>query len=300
MERPSRPSQGDLASASRDGSGMTAGSHRGAEVTEPSTSVATCRKVDIGGLLVDATSAPRAAQLTQHLRRQGDGGSVVLLNVYTFMLAMNDPTLYEVFSDATLVLPDGAPIAWAGRLAGAREIRPTRGADLVRELLSSPEEAPLRAFFFGTTEETLESLTQKVAATYPNVTVVGAVAPPFNAEVTSFDPKVAEVIVAAKADIVFVGLSAPKQERWMANYRSAIAPAVAVGVGAAFDFLAGTVHEAPRALRGTGLEWLWRLAREPRRLWRRYLWSNPRFVVRILRQRPRLIQSSSAPGQPLR
>lgn len=143
-------------------------------------------------------------------------------------------------------------------------------------------------FFYGGGDGVAERLAANLAARFPGLTVVGTHTPPFRPLTAAEDAEVVARIAAAKPDVVWVGLSTPKQERWMADHVGRVGAPVLVGVGAAFDIHAGTLRQAPPWVQRSGFEWLYRLAREPRRLWRRYLSNNPRFVLAVLRHPPRL------------
>lgn len=198
---------------------------------------------------------------------------VHLCNSYTLSLAKGSSELYETLRTADLNLPDGAPVAWLGRKAGARG--PIRGPDLVSAVMNEGRSHGLRHYLWGGAQGIAARMKELAEAEWAGVEIVGADAPPF-APVDQIDLEaVAQSLRRTGANICWVGLGTPKQD--IATKRLAqLVNIPIVPVGAAFDFAAGSVREAPRWLRGTGLEWVYRLVREPRRLWRRYLINSPR------------------------
>lgn len=185
---------------------------------------------------------------------------------------------------AGLVVPDGMPLVWIGRLLGKNMTERIYGPDLFLALCKMAEQNKWKIFFYGTTGETLTRLQKQIAAKYPAISIVGSLAPPFRPLHTSEEIKYIKIIDASGAHIVFVGMSTPKQEIWMLRHVKKMQANVLVGVGAAFDFVAGTKRQAPAWMRKTGLEWLFRLLQEPKRLWRRYLIVNTQFIARAFWQ----------------
>jgi len=180
-------------------------------------------------------------------------------------------------------------MVWAGRWAGASGMRRVYGPDLMLALAERAAERGWRSFFYGGRPGVADRLVASLAGRFPGFLAVGAYAPPFRALTAEEDAAISERINAAAPDLVWVGLSTPKQERWMASHVGRLDAPVLLGVGAAFDINAGTLPQAPRWMQASGLEWLYRLVREPRRLWRRYVSIVPGFMVRIVGRRPRLI-----------
>ncbi len=209
----------------------------------------------------------------------GKGGYACLGNVHVVVSAQRDATLRASLNDAWAVFPDGAPIAWLARALGSTARR-VAGADLMVRVVEIGRQVGLRHYLYGSSELVVEQLHTRLLSSYPGAVIVGAVAPPVFAlsEVAS-DPNI-DLICDARPDVVWCALGAPKQELWMNAHASRLAPALAVGVGAAFDFLTGTKQRAPAWMQRAGLEWLHRLIQEPGRLGRRYLTTNADFVVR--------------------
>jgi N-acetylglucosaminyldiphosphoundecaprenol N-acetyl-beta-D-mannosaminyltransferase len=204
-------------------------------------------------------------------------GYACLVNVHLIQTARRSPELSGALRHADLSLPDGAPVAWLAGHLRQEPVQRVTGSDLFDALCSSRTR---RHFFLGSTPETLERLTRAVVDRYPHAEVCGTYSPPFG---PLEERECAEMVTRANdamADIVWVGLGAPKQELWLhANRPRLTAPAV-IGVGAVFDFAGGTKTRAPAWMQRAGLEWAHRLATEPRRLWRRYLLTNTTFALR--------------------
>jgi N-acetylglucosaminyldiphosphoundecaprenol N-acetyl-beta-D-mannosaminyltransferase len=212
-----------------------------------------------------------------------DGGYVCVATVHMVMEAHDDPEFAARVNAADLVVPDGMPLVWMQKLQGAKEASRVRGNDLTINLCGYAEGAGMSVGFYGGRQEVLDAIKVRAARDFPKLEIAYAYAPPFRELSEEEDAKVAAEINRAAPDILFVGLGCPKQENWMAAHRGEV-KAVMVGVGAAFDFYAGNLREAPKWLSNIGLEWLFRLAMEPRRLWRRYLFLNPRFMWLAARQ----------------
>jgi N-acetylglucosaminyldiphosphoundecaprenol N-acetyl-beta-D-mannosaminyltransferase len=205
--------------------------------------------------------------------------------VHLVMLAQEDEETRQAVLRATTV-PDGQPLVWALRALGHREATRVYGPELMaRYCARAAMGAGTRFFLYGGRDENaLEELCRALRRRFPGLNIVGGYSPPFRPLTEAERESVAEQINASGADLVWVGTGQPKQEKWMAEMRDRISPPVLVGVGAAFDFHAGLVPQAPAWLQAIGLEWLYRLAHEPRRLWRRYARYNPRFVLGFARQ----------------
>jgi N-acetylglucosaminyldiphosphoundecaprenol N-acetyl-beta-D-mannosaminyltransferase len=199
------------------------------------------------------------------------------------MEAHDDPEFRRIVEDAALVTPDGMPLVWMMRKLGFRGQTRVYGPTLMIEMLGAAEEEGLRVGFYGGSTEELELMTARISREHPGLKVGYAYSPPFRPLTEAEENAAISEIHNADLDVLFVGLGCPKQERWMARHRSAL-PLVALGVGAGFAFYAGTVRQAPALVQRAGLEWAFRLLAEPRRLWRRYLRHNPRFVLLAIRQ----------------
>ena len=214
----------------------------------------------------------------------GRGGYVCLAPVHMIMEALDDPSFFDILDQAEAVLPDGMPLAWSLRADGYRGTERIAGMDLTQAVLGLAQERGLTVGFYGGHPEVLEQLLEVVQARWPRVRIAYAYSPPFRTQSESEVEEQIEEINRSLVQILFVGLGCPKQEQWMAANR-ANTPAVMLGVGAVFDVLSGVKPQAPILLRRLGLEWLFRLVLEPRRLFWRYARHNPRFVWRSIAAR---------------
>ncbi|WCJ58821.1 WecB/TagA/CpsF family glycosyltransferase [Fontisphaera persica] len=206
-------------------------------------------------------------------------GYVCVTGVHGVMESQEDPALRDIHNRAFLCTPDGMPMVWLGRRRGHPHVRRVYGPDLMLDLLAVPG---LRHFFYGGAPGVTTLLRQRLEARFPGLQIVGAYEPPFRPLTAQELAALARQVAAARPDIMWIGLSTPKQERFMAAHIDLLETTLMIGVGAAFDFHAGRVPQAPRWMQRAGLEWLYRLCREPRRLGPRYLKNNPRFVYYLL------------------
>ncbi|CAN5223491.1 WecB/TagA/CpsF family glycosyltransferase [soil metagenome] len=208
---------------------------------------------------------------------------VSLCNVHSVVTATRDPEFRMVINNADMSAPDGAPVAWALRHLGFSTQERISGPDLMWKYLETASQLGQIVYFYGSTQATLEKLQKVVAAKFPGLIIGGARSPSFRATTPQEDELEVELINRSGAHVVFVGLGCPKQEKWMAAHCGRV-NAVMVGVGAAFDFHAGTLKRAPLWWQQHGLEWLYRLYSEPRRLFKRYMLTNTLFVVGLTYQ----------------
>jgi len=246
-------------------------------------------RVDILGVHVSATSPEDVADVTADLVTRGEKGYICVSDVNAILNASRSPDLRRIHNDSTLTLPDGMPLVWSGRMAGVRAMQRVCGPDLVPALLAAAADHGWRSYFYGGADGVADEMVERLTATVGPFPVAGVMSPPFRALGEEEDEEIVRAINETRADIVWVGLGAPKQERWMAEHRARLDAAVLIGVGAAFDIHAGRVSRAPRWMQRAGLEWSFRLLQEPRRLWRRYAVGIPAFAVGVLRRRPRIV-----------
>jgi N-acetylglucosaminyldiphosphoundecaprenol N-acetyl-beta-D-mannosaminyltransferase len=212
-------------------------------------------------------------------------GYVCVANVHTVMAFSEDPALREAVLGSSLNLPDGQPLVWAVSALGYDLGSRVYGPELMLRACARAATSGQRMFLYGGHNQgALVDLALNLRHRFPGVRIVGGYAPPHRPLSDEERAAVADEINRSRADVVWVGIGVPKQEKWMAQMREQIEAPVLVGVGAAFDFHAGRVPQAPNWMQEVGLEWAYRLAREPRRLWRRYLRYNPRFVGSFARQ----------------
>ena len=210
-----------------------------------------------------------------------NGGYVTVCNVHSLVTAQHDAELREALIGSSVNCADGMPLVWGLRLLGHRNARRAYGQALMERLLGCVEGGVRRHYFLGSTETVQRRLLGTVTERFPGAEVVGRWVPPFSREVPALPPAVREEIRRGRTDVVWVGLGCPKQEKWMRRHWQALAPSVLIGVGAAFEYLAGTKPTPPAWVRSVGLEWLFRMVTEPRRLAWRYLSTNPQFLLRV-------------------
>jgi N-acetylglucosaminyldiphosphoundecaprenol N-acetyl-beta-D-mannosaminyltransferase len=232
---------------------------------------------------VDATSYADATDRILDWAHQRRSCYVCCAAVNNIMEARRSPDYRVVMDQADLVTSDGMPLVWMLRCLGARLATRVYGPDLMSLLLEAAGDAGIPVGFYGGTAPLLTHLVALIRSRFPRLQVAYAEAPPFRALTPEEDLQTTQAIREAGVRILFVGLGSPKQDRWMHAHKGRI-PAVMLGVGAAFDFLAGEKPQAPHWMRSSGLEWVFRLATEPRRLWRRYLTQNPQFILLALAQ----------------
>lgn len=246
-------------------------------------------RVDVLGVGISAIDMAQAvAEITRWLE-SGERHYVCVTGVHGVMEARRDPELRRIHNASGLTTPDGMPMVWAGHRAGVSQMRRVYGPDLMLEVCALAAERGWSSFFYGGDDGVPELLAKRLTARFPGFRVAGTWSPPFRPLTPEEDEAIVERINRSRADLVWVGLSTPKQERWMAAHVGRLNAKALLGVGAAFDIHAGLLAQAPAWVQRSGLEWLYRLGREPRRLWRRYLRNNPRFVVEILRRPPMLL-----------
>jgi N-acetylglucosaminyldiphosphoundecaprenol N-acetyl-beta-D-mannosaminyltransferase len=215
----------------------------------------------------------------------GARASLTAAAVNLVMSAREDPATMAALLATTLAVPDGQPLVWALRALGHAEATRIYGPDLMAGFCARGAREQIPVFLYGgRTEEALALLVQRLGERFPGLPIVGGYSPPFRALTSAEEEHVIAAIDSSGAAVVWVGTGQPKQELWMAAMRPRLAAPLLVGVGAAFDFHAGLVPQAPAWMGRSGLEWSYRLAREPRRLWRRYARYNPLFVAAFARQ----------------
>ena len=245
-------------------------------------------RANVLGVGVSAVNMDLAARTIFDWIDRRDRHYVCVSGVHGVMESYHSPELRRIHNAAGMVTPDGMPLAWLLRLVGHRESDRVCGPELMPRIFVDSQERGIRHFLYGGSPRALELLRKRLGEVAPHAVIAGAYSPPYRPLTKEERADIVEMINASGADIVWVGLSTPKQERWMAEQRGDLTAPVLIGVGAAFDIQAGLVTRAPPFLRRTGFEWTWRLIHEPRRLWRRYLSSNPRFVFLVAMQMLRL------------
>jgi N-acetylglucosaminyldiphosphoundecaprenol N-acetyl-beta-D-mannosaminyltransferase len=237
------------------------------------------RRVNVLGVDVNVSSLHEAVATVERWVRQRTQHYVCITGAHGVMESRRDARLRDILNEAGMVTADGMSLVWFSRIVGNAPAERVYGPDLMRTLTALSPARGYRHFYYGGPPGVAEKLKHAVEAGYPGVVVAGTLSPPFRELSPEEDEAVVAAINAARPDIVWVGLSTPKQEFWMARHLGRIVAPVMIGVGAAFDFLAGTKRQAPRWIQQSGLEWLFRLATEPRRLWRRYAYIVPGFAL---------------------
>lgn len=227
-----------------------------------------------------AASIERIATAVEHRRK----GYVCLCSVHGIMEARRDTSLAGIFDRALLTAPDGMPLVWVGRVQGLTQIQRVFGPDLMAEVFGVSQRRAWTHFLYGGAPGVASRLRRSLQGRYPGARVVGTFEPPFRPLNDNERDALVRQVSDAKPDIFWVGLSTPKQERFMAEYLNQLDCALMVGVGAAFDYHTGRLHDSPHWVKRCGLQWAHRLLQEPSRLWRRYLRNNPEFLFRIALQ----------------
>jgi N-acetylglucosaminyldiphosphoundecaprenol N-acetyl-beta-D-mannosaminyltransferase len=241
-------------------------------------------RVNVLGVGISAINMDTAVETIDGWIASKDRRYVTVTGVHGVMECQTDERLRRIHNCAGLATPDGMPMVWIGHWRGCRQMERVYGPDLMAAVCARSPEKGYRHFFYGGAEGVPELLSQQLCQRYPGLTVVGTHSPPFHVMTPQEDAAETALINEAQPDIVWVGLSTPKQEQWMAAQRDRLSAPVLIGVGAAFDIHSGLKSEAPVWVQHSGFQWLFRLALEPRRLWRRYLVNNPIFVMRIVQQ----------------
>ena len=209
------------------------------------------------------------------------GDYMCVSNVHTTVTAYEDRAYREIQNGGIMAIPDGGPLSSVGRKRGFSQMQRTTGPSYLEEILKLSEQYGWRHYFYGATEETLSKLAEELAKKYPGVTVAGMYSPPFRPLTEEEDAQVIARIAEAAPDFIWVGLGAPKQERWMAEHQGKVCGFM-VGVGAAFDYLAGNIERAPQWMQRCNMEWFYRLIQDPKRLFKRYLVTNTKFIWHAL------------------
>jgi N-acetylglucosaminyldiphosphoundecaprenol N-acetyl-beta-D-mannosaminyltransferase len=237
------------------------------------------RQIEIVGTNVSVVTLPDVLKTFERWITDRRGRYVVCRDVHGVIRARTDKSLQAIHERADIVTPDGVPLVWTAKLLGCRDIARVCGPDLLPAAAEHGIKLGWRHYFYGGTPEVVERLEQRLKSKFHKMNVVGRYSPPFRPATAYEDEQACERIRASGADLVWIGLGSPKQEFWMAENAHRCGGAVLVGIGAAFDLHAGTVTRAPEWMRESGLEWAYRLIKEPRRLWRRYFATAPQFVL---------------------
>ena len=235
-------------------------------------------RVNVLGVGVSAINMEMARNAFVWAVQNQRKGYVCVTGVHGVMESQDDPKIRAIHNNAFLVTPDGMPMTWMGRWQGFGQMNRVYGPDLMLEMMQMSCESGFRHFFYGGANGVARELKARMEERFPGIQIVGTYEPPFRALNPEEENDLTRLVAESKPNILWVGLSTPKQEKFMAQYLPKLDVTLMVGVGAAFDFHSGRVKQAPRWIQRSGLEWFFRLCVEPKRLWRRYFKNNPRFI----------------------
>lgn len=222
--------------------------------------------------------------LLEYLNKNIDelhGDYICVSNVHTIVISYEDPDYCAVQNGGLMAIPDGGPLSTVGRKRGYSNMERTTGPSLMGEIFDITTEKGYRHFFFGSTKETLNILEKELNENYPGIQIVGMYSPPFRPLTEEEDKEVTQLINDSRPDFVWIGLGAPKQEKWMAEHQGEI-DGLMIGVGAGFDYYAGNIKRAPQWMQKRNLEWLYRLMQDPKRLFKRYFCTNTKFIWNVM------------------
>ncbi len=235
---------------------------------------------------ISAVRPERVVERVLQMVERRECGYINVCTVHTMLECADDPRMAAIVNGSTLAVPDGMPLVWLGRRAFPEAgVQRCYGPDLMLAVCKAGLATGLRHCLYGGAPDVLDLLEKNLKAMFPGLVVVERISPPFRDLTAGENMQMASRINAANPDVVWVGLGTPKQDLWMGEFRGRLEAPVLIAVGAAFNFHAGRLAQAPRWMQRAGLEWLYRLLKEPRRLWRRYLVGNPRFLCLLFMQR---------------
>ena len=241
---------------------------------------------NILGVNIAVTNMKKTVDYLDINLKELSGSYICVSNVHTTVMSYEDESYRSVQNGAAVALPDGKPLSVACRKRGFAEAERVTGPDLMREIFLLSAKRGWRHYFYGSTEETLKALKTALKKTYPGIEVAGIYSPPFRPLTVEEDRAAVDRINLSKADFVWIGLGAPKQERWMAEHKGKV-QGLMIGVGAGFDYHAGSLKRAPQWMQKCSLEWLYRLLQDPVRLFKRYLVTNTKYLWLIGRENRR-------------
>ncbi len=240
---------------------------------------------EILGVPMALTDYAGAMDVMDEMVERRHRGWVCAAAVHSVMVARDDDVMCEALTEATITVPDGMPIVWAANVLGEHLPNRVYGPELMRRYCARSAEMGHRVWLYGGRDQgALVQLALNLRRKHPGIKIVGGYSPPFRSLTDEEETAIAKQINDARPDVLWVGIGVPKQERWMVRMRARVDVPVMCAVGAAFDFHAGRVSQAPRWMQERGLEWTYRIAQEPRRLLPRYLYTNPSFMLAFARQ----------------
>ena len=244
-----------------------------------------CRAVaQVLGIAVDAVDMPRSLNMIDSLLRSHQSGYVCVAGVHGVMEAQRDPELFAAYHGSAMTLPDGMPLVWTGWLQRNRSMARVTGPDLMLQVFRDARFGHLRHFLYGGRPGVAEELQAALQASFPAAQIVGTYTPPFR-DLNEDELEALEMqLAAAEVDVLWIGISCPRQELFMARYADRLPVRLMFGVGAAFDYHTGRIRDCAPWIKRAGLQWVHRLVQDPVRLWKRYARNNPEFVFRITMQ----------------
>lgn len=239
-------------------------------------------KIDILGSKINSTNMKEVLESVDVLIKSNKSHYVCVSNVHTVVTGIKDSKLQMITNKAIMAIPDGMPLTWIGKKRGHMKMSKCSGPDVMTELFRLSDEKGYTHYFYGGSEETLNKLKYNLQNKYPNLKIAGMYSPPFRKLNEQEDNEIINRINQVKPEVLWIGLGAPKQEYWMYEHKDRIGASLMFGVGAAFNFHAGTVRRAPIWMQQHGLEWFYRLIKEPKRLWKRYFITNVKFAISLI------------------
>jgi N-acetylglucosaminyldiphosphoundecaprenol N-acetyl-beta-D-mannosaminyltransferase len=238
-------------------------------------------RINVLGVGISAINMTDAIHLSDSLVQSRQKGYVCVTGVHGVMEAQADPAFRKILNGSFLTTPDGMPMVWIGKLRGHSRTRRVYGPDYMLDMCRSSVKQGWRHFLYGGNIGVAKLLAANLASKVPGIQIVGTYTPPFRSLTPKEEEELTALVASVKPDVIWVGISTPKQERFMASYIEKLDVKLMVGVGAAFDIHTGRIKDAPNWMKQAGMQWLHRLVQDPRRLWRRYCVNNPRFIWNI-------------------
>ena len=248
-----------------------------------SKSISKLKTCNILGVNINVTNMKDTVKVITENLEDIKGDYICVSNVHTTVMSYEDESYKKIQNGGFMALPDGKPLSIVSKKRGFKEAERVTGPDLMEEIFNISEEKRYSHYFYGSTQETLDILKEKLNEKYPNMKISGMYSPPFRKLTKDEDNKIIENINNANPDFIWVGLGAPKQEVWMSEHKNKI-KGLMLGVGAGFDYHAGNISRAPKWMQSMSLEWLYRLLQDPKRLLKRYMYTNFKFIKLIKRE----------------
>lgn len=238
---------------------------------------------NILGVNINVTNMQATVKIITENLEEIKGNYICVSNVHTTVMSYEDKTYKAIQNGGFMALPDGKPLSIVSKKRGFKEAERVTGPDLMEEIFKISEEKGYSHYFYGSTQETLDTLKQKLNEKYPNMKIAGMYSPPFRKLTEEEDKEIVKNINNVNPDFVWVGLGAPKQEIWMSDHNDKV-DGLMIGVGAGFDYHAGNISRAPKWMQNLSLEWMYRLLQDPRRLLRRYMYTNIKFIIALIKE----------------